>query len=629
MSATLTARAEVISYVDTGLSGSQKYVLRVEGKPFYMINIQIRIDNMRYTPDWTPANTDAVIARAAADGFNTVCIPLHWREVEPEKDRFNWDVVDEYLACANRHNLKLELLWFGTNSGGHVQWLGSSDRLRTPDYVLYSPGRESKSTTSEYTINRKMSPYSLDLADNRLRERETTVLRKVMAHITAWDKANNQRHPLIGIQIGNEVVGYGRPYPNSLVISYLSDVASAVKQSDYVVWTRVNSVFWKIPARIYENELKRNSEGGTNIDFIGIDTYRHHFRTDADFMASMRSNVPYIGKNYRMIMETNSGVPYAAQMHLAALSGNNAFDYYDFSALYNPKDLKPQATNLEDIRLVNKILRSDLTDIALNAQGYGLFVHNHEGVNAAPSINPSCGVAFVPNYPTSQGISITRNDTEIVLMTTKGGTFIIPDSIEITDVSKGYFNPKNQWVKQEVVTIHERAKGGRLNPLIGSSLTLSQGTTLRLIRRSNNVAKPTFILQAESATLGGGAETEAAIEAIGFAGNGYVKLPSVAGVYITWENVDGQGGEEKTLRLRYSNGGYKPARILFEVNGIEQYLKLPSTGSWSYYQLLCLSVTLNKGKTNTIKIETADNTIRKDRVVYYQTVGNIDELQIQ
>jgi hypothetical protein len=36
----------VVSYVDTSLEGSQKYVLRVDGKPFYMTNIQTREDSI-------------------------------------------------------------------------------------------------------------------------------------------------------------------------------------------------------------------------------------------------------------------------------------------------------------------------------------------------------------------------------------------------------------------------------------------------------------------------------------------------------------------------------------------------------------------------------------------------------
>jgi hypothetical protein len=29
---------------------------------------------------------------------------------------------------AKKYNLKVELLWFGQNSGGHVQWLGDPNK---------------------------------------------------------------------------------------------------------------------------------------------------------------------------------------------------------------------------------------------------------------------------------------------------------------------------------------------------------------------------------------------------------------------------------------------------------------------------------------------------------------------
>ena len=114
-----------ISYVDLSLSGSQKYVLRVDGRPFYMTNIQVRLDKLRYYWNWNANARNAIIAQAASDGFNTVSIPIHWYEIEPTKDNFNWTILDEYLNLIARYNLKMELLWFGANSGGHVQWLGS------------------------------------------------------------------------------------------------------------------------------------------------------------------------------------------------------------------------------------------------------------------------------------------------------------------------------------------------------------------------------------------------------------------------------------------------------------------------------------------------------------------------
>lgn len=76
---------DVVSWVDTSLEGTQKYVLRVDGTPYYMINIQIRLDLLRYSEKWSDAACEALVAQAAADGFNTVSIPVHWYEVEPEK----------------------------------------------------------------------------------------------------------------------------------------------------------------------------------------------------------------------------------------------------------------------------------------------------------------------------------------------------------------------------------------------------------------------------------------------------------------------------------------------------------------------------------------------------------------
>ena len=65
------ATGELVSYVDTSLDGSQKYRLIVDGRPYYMTNIQIRLDKLRYSLGWDDAGLEAIVSRAAADGFNT------------------------------------------------------------------------------------------------------------------------------------------------------------------------------------------------------------------------------------------------------------------------------------------------------------------------------------------------------------------------------------------------------------------------------------------------------------------------------------------------------------------------------------------------------------------------------
>ena len=76
----------VISQVNTDLTGSQKYFLQVDGKPFYPIDVQVRLDLLGYSLGWNGKTIDALMKQVASDGFNIVCIPVHWYEVEPQKN---------------------------------------------------------------------------------------------------------------------------------------------------------------------------------------------------------------------------------------------------------------------------------------------------------------------------------------------------------------------------------------------------------------------------------------------------------------------------------------------------------------------------------------------------------------
>jgi hypothetical protein len=475
-----TKDSNVISYVDTSLQGAQKFVLRVAGRPFFPVNVQVRVDKLRYFWGWDATAREAIFARAAADGFNTVALPVHWYEVEPGKDQFKWDILDEYLSAAQKHGLKIEILWFGQNSGGHVQWLGDPKtdpvHLRVPDYVLFSPGPDSTETKSDYTIRREMSPYSLDLADDRLKEREAYVLQHVMNHVADWDAANGSKHPVVGVQLGNEVLGMKGRFPPSLVISYLSRLGGAVKQSRYSTWTRVNCVYMQVVANATANETLRAAEG-TNIDFVGIDTYRHHFRTDRQFIESMRTNVPEVGKNYKMIMEANGSIPVSPILPVAALAGNSAFTYYemlgpDNYGLYDrdgATGFKPHGDYVEDARTVNRLFVGANADLARNANGAGLFVHNWTGDSVAPTTSVD-GIAFVPSSADSQAISIKRGKNEFVLLNTKGGTFTVPASLELKHASRGRFDQDDKWIAEGEIAW---AKG---------TIAAPAGTILRLTR---------------------------------------------------------------------------------------------------------------------------------------------------
>ena len=149
---------QTVSWVDTSLDGSEKFVLRVDGKPFYMTNVQIRLDKLRGYLGWGDIALEAVVKQAADDGFNTVSLPVCWRDVEPEKDKFDWTVIDQYMDWCKKYGLKMELLWFSWSSGGRIQWLTRNNKtdirnIRVPDYVCSVDG------TSEFTVLRDTDPW--------------------------------------------------------------------------------------------------------------------------------------------------------------------------------------------------------------------------------------------------------------------------------------------------------------------------------------------------------------------------------------------------------------------------------------------------------------------------------------
>lgn len=624
-------KQQVISEVDTSLEGSQKYVLRVGGKPYYMTNVQVRLDLLRYSEEWSMELCEKLIAQIAADGFNTISVPVQWVEVEPERDKFDWKILDSYLKLTNKYGLKMELLWFGANSGGHVQWLGRPSKnavhLRTPDYVLDSPAPSSKETTSDYAIRRDLSDYTLDIADTNLRDRETEVLKKVMNHIAEWDVKNGHKHPVIGVQINNEFLSHKIPFSNPLAIDYLNTVAGGVKESDYVVWTRANCVFWNMTARIHGNEAHRLSDKTTNLDFVGLDTYRMHFPTDASFVASMRENVPYVGKNFRMIMETNSEIPVSAQIQLAALSGNSSLDYYTIEGMYgrDGDNIVPLVGHLDDVRRTNRMLLCDPTDLATKAHGYGLYVHNWEGVNGTATTSNS-GISYSPYYPTSQGVSIMRGDGEVVLMSTGGGRFSLPKGMVVERASRGHFDIDNRWVKEGDIKLGKRQafdSAGDDTP----SLFVEGGTAVLLECKPTGEPVPSQILQAEFALLSPDAKAEYDIRNIGFAGNGYVKLPAHEGASIVWNNVDGKEGGDKIIRLRYSLEDNRPAELILTVNGKPQKIKLAPTGGGDKYGYLTILIQMQKGKNNIIRLETVYNYFSGNGV-FPAPAGNIDEFQV-
>ncbi len=473
-----TSKRQVVSTVDTSLDGSEKFVLRVDGRPFYPTSIQVRLDKLYGYNGWNDAALEKALKQAASDGFNTVGIPVFWREVEPTKDKFSWTILDKYMNWCKKYNLRMELLWFSWSSGGRVQYLwnyGGRKEPRTPDYVCTLDGK------SEFNVLRKEWECSLDWRDMNLCERERYVLSEVMKHVAEWDEDNGHPHTIIGVQLGNEARGHGdNTATPAEIINYYHHVGVAVKESDYVVWTRLNCVNPETKGRTLANEEKR-AAGGTNIDFVGIDIYGTNA---ASVRGDMNGMLGHNGSNFRMIMEIDAKDSNTPLYQMAALAGDKAFSYYNFAvvdgnALYNGNGTNlVELAHIDDVRNRNKILNAANQDIALKAHGKGLYVYNFTGSTTNNEIGLE-DISYKPASMRSQGVAIRHSDTEIVLLSTEGGTFTIPASVGMTLAEKGYYDENNEWVSEGSFRY------------IGSRVTLTAGLAVRIVTEPNSIMKTT------------------------------------------------------------------------------------------------------------------------------------------
>lgn len=433
-----------ISYVDTTLVNSQKYTLMVDGQPFYMTSVQVRLDKLKAYNSFDAEKREKAIAMCAGHNFNTISIPLHWREVEPEKNHFDWTILDEYLTLCTKYKLKLELLWFSWSSGGRVQFLTKS-QLRTPDYVC------SRNGTSEFKVLRTTDPWTLDWYDDNLKEREKTVVDSVIHHVALWDSIHGFPHTVVGIQLGNEPQGYQQDVSVERILEYYSYIGKAIKESNYCVWTRLNCVSGKTMSYVYANEELKKSQQGSNIDFVGIDIYG---TTCAKILGDLGGQFKKTGNNYMMIMESGAETADASHYMWAALRGGKAYSHYDFAGIdshglfdINNGEIVKHGTYVDDISNNNKIINMLNVDVARLAQGKSMYVYNYNGQGNGPEKGLD-GIEYTPYAYYSHGLALKHSDNEYIIATTARATFTIPESIDVENVHTGHLDNKGLWIDE-------------------------------------------------------------------------------------------------------------------------------------------------------------------------------------
>ena len=474
------AAGGVVSYVDTSRSTYDKIVLMVDGKPFFHSGVQFRYEKHKYTYGWTDAQLKPALQMIRDDGFTVVNIPIWWSKVETSKDTFDWTDIDRYLAWCGEYGLKLELLWFGSDSTGF------SMAPRFPSYVLNDYQLVLKSDGTKLELK---GSNLLDKTDPNLLSREKYVLGQLMAHIASADTA----HTIVGVQVLNEPNvanmqigasssrsystystdrwtsgGYtdAAQFRKDVLLDYLNQLAQVVKESDHSVYTRVNVYGDAKP--ITENEALR-SQGRSFVDFFGQDPYT----TDNDTLYFYgRDDFWAQGKNFPMIMENFGGHRATAVQKFNSIAGNTAHNLYaamdpdsatglSDHGLYNFNPTTKIVTRKTPSRQVaalnhvlNKISRDLATKSPVEVGGTKLQTFNRSAALSVDVSKPVGGVSIT--YTTSssgQAFAVRRGAAEFALATTAPATFTLPGSIGmVASVETGQYDGNNNWVRAGVKT---------------------------------------------------------------------------------------------------------------------------------------------------------------------------------
>src|ERR1019366_9305401 len=163
-----------------------RYGFMVDGAPFLMLGAQAH--NSSGWPNMLPKVWPAIEYLHA----NTLEIPVYWEQIEAKKGTFDFSVVDTIITQARAHNVRLDLLWFGTWKNGSQHYM--------PQWMKADPAKYFHLIDKNGRPADSPSPFCT--ASQELDVRAFTAF---MRHLKAFDP---QRTVII-VQVENEPGAWG------------------------------------------------------------------------------------------------------------------------------------------------------------------------------------------------------------------------------------------------------------------------------------------------------------------------------------------------------------------------------------------------------------------------------------
>ncbi|MBB3125369.1 hypothetical protein FHS19_000023 [Paenibacillus rhizosphaerae] len=336
-----------------------------------------------------------MLGSASTDGQNAETITLDRNAQAPRlivsenKNAYDWSYLDKIIGYADDANIKLELLWFGTDT------VGITADNRVPFYVFHNYKKSMADVNKPFWSKQTGDAattygaywYLMDKNDTNLQLQESSAVKAMMNHVAAYNSSHGYQNRVIGVQVANEPMismlhmekvydSNGNAVPHSMdsdslalkaqlglndqqfrdytMFHYINNLAKAVKTSNYPVWTRVNNITSNDAWGVTYNENRRaqggtDTDSGTYLDFIGLDPYNYNRAQLFGFGHGDVGLGDYsTGENLPMVMESSGARSMSALMDLATIAGGAYYNVYDL--------VSPDGNNLYDQNMQPRVV---------------------------------------------------------------------------------------------------------------------------------------------------------------------------------------------------------------------------------------------------------------------------------
>ncbi|MEV5027041.1 DUF5597 domain-containing protein [Paenibacillus sp. LPE1-1-1.1] len=172
----------------------KEHLLVDQGRPFIMLAGEVHNSSSSSAEYMEP-----IWEKAVRLGMNSLLLPVTWEMIEPEEGVFDFRIVDELIAQARRHEMKLGFLWFGAWKNAQCYYAPSWVKT---DLERFKRAEVEKGKNKTNLIDFHGMLYTtLSYLCEATCAADAKAFRELMLHIK---KADEKEQTVILIQVENE-----------------------------------------------------------------------------------------------------------------------------------------------------------------------------------------------------------------------------------------------------------------------------------------------------------------------------------------------------------------------------------------------------------------------------------------